>query len=78
MTSLPLPKPAAAVVEALAKKRILGGVPVHRLHPQKEAENLLLVAATELNTEWVVLENDGDLGALRAKVAAAWRTLPPA
>lgn len=57
--TLQLPKPAVPVVEALAKKRILGGVPVHRLHPQKEAENLLLVAATELNT-------DHDFAALEA------------
>jgi glycine dehydrogenase subunit 1 len=57
--TLQLPKPATPVVEALAKKRILGGVPVHRLVPQKEAENLLLVAATELNT-------DNDIAALEA------------
>lgn len=57
--TLQLPKPAVPVVEALAKKRILGGVPVHRLVPQKGAENLLLVAATELNT-------DNDIAALEA------------
>jgi len=49
--TLSLPKPAAEVVEALAKRRILGGVPVSRLVPgKKEAANLLLVAATELTT----------------------------
>jgi glycine dehydrogenase subunit 1 len=49
--TLELPKPAIGVVEALAKKRILGGVPVARLVPGKETEKLLLVAATELTTE---------------------------
>jgi glycine dehydrogenase subunit 1 len=47
-----LPKPAAPVVEALAAKRILAGVPVSRLIPNdKSVENLLLVAATETATE---------------------------
>ena len=47
-----LPKPAAPVVEALAKKRILAGVPVSRLLPgEPEVENLLLLAATETATE---------------------------
>ena len=46
--TLKLPKPAAAVVEALAKRRILGGVPVSRLYPDDPAlADLLLVAATE-------------------------------
>jgi glycine dehydrogenase subunit 1 len=46
--TLSLPKPAAEVVEALAKKRVLGGVPVSRLYPNDAAlKNLLLVAATE-------------------------------
>ncbi len=46
--TLKLPKPAAPVVEALAKKRILGGVPVSRLYPDDaKLANLLLVAATE-------------------------------
>jgi glycine dehydrogenase subunit 1 len=49
--TLQLPKPAIAVVEELAKRRILGGVPVARLVKDKAAENLLLVAATELTTE---------------------------
>ncbi|TDQ82395.1 glycine dehydrogenase subunit 1 [Dongia mobilis] len=57
--TLALPKPAVPVVEALAKKRILGGVPVFRLHPAPEAENLLLVAATELNS-------DDDMAALES------------
>jgi glycine dehydrogenase subunit 1 len=47
-----LPKPAAPVVEALAAKRILGGVPVSRLIPDDSSvANLLLLAATETATE---------------------------
>jgi len=47
-----LGKPAEGVVEALADRRILGGVPVSRLLPGDAAlEPLLLVAATELNTD---------------------------
>jgi glycine dehydrogenase subunit 1 len=47
-----LPKPAAPVVEALAQKRILGGLPVSRLIPgDPSVDNLLLLAATETATE---------------------------
>jgi glycine dehydrogenase subunit 1 len=47
-----LPKPAASVVEALATRRILGGVPASRLLPDEpDVENLLLLAATETATE---------------------------
>jgi glycine dehydrogenase subunit 1 len=47
-----LPKPAGPVVEALAARRILGGVPVSRLLPDdKSVENLLLLAATETATD---------------------------
>ncbi|WP_150526187.1 aminomethyl-transferring glycine dehydrogenase subunit GcvPA [Roseibium sediminis] len=47
-----LPKSANDVVEALAAKGILAGVPVSRLVPGKaELENLLVVAATEVNTD---------------------------
>jgi glycine dehydrogenase subunit 1 len=47
-----LPKPAATLVEALAGKRILAGVPVSRLIPGDPAvANLLLLAATETATE---------------------------
>ncbi|MSO75600.1 MAG: aminomethyl-transferring glycine dehydrogenase subunit GcvPA [Alphaproteobacteria bacterium] len=49
--TLRLPKPAAAVVDALAERRILGGVPARRLWPERpELGHLLLVAATEVNT----------------------------
>ncbi|MAA96897.1 MAG: aminomethyl-transferring glycine dehydrogenase [Stappia sp.] len=47
-----LPKPAAGVVEALAEKGVLGGVPMSRLEPGKaELENLLVVASTEVNSD---------------------------
>ena len=50
--TLRLPRPAADVVEALAARQILGGVPVSRLWPERpELADLLLVAATETNTE---------------------------
>ena len=50
--TLGLPRPAAAVVERLVEKRILGGVPVSRLYPKRpELANLLLVAATECTTD---------------------------
>jgi glycine dehydrogenase subunit 1 len=47
-----LPKPAAAVVEALAARGVLAGVPASRLEPDRpELENLLIVAATEVTTD---------------------------
>jgi len=45
--TIALPRSAAAVVEELAKKGILAGVPASRLG---FADNLLIVAATETNT----------------------------
>src|SRR5579885_1989819 len=50
--TLRLPKPAAAIVDKLAKKRILAGVPVSRFYPDDPAlADLLIVAATETNTD---------------------------
>ncbi len=47
-----LPRSADAVVSALAKKQVLGGVPVSRLYPDRPAfDNLMLVTATECNDE---------------------------
>jgi len=46
-----LAKPAAEVVERLAEKGILAGVPVSRLMPGAGLDNLLLVASTEVNTD---------------------------
>jgi glycine dehydrogenase subunit 1 len=49
--ALRLPKPAAPVVEALARRGILAGVPVSRLYPDRgQLADLLLVAATETVT----------------------------
>lgn len=46
-----LPRDAAGVVEALAAKGILGGVPVSRLEPGRpDLADLLIVASTEVNT----------------------------
>ena len=50
--TIKLPKPAAPIVDALAKKGVLAGVPVSRLMPHDKAmENLLIIAATETNTD---------------------------
>ncbi len=46
-----LAKPAAEVVERLAEKGVLAGVPVSRLLPKAGLDNLLLVASTEVNTD---------------------------
>jgi glycine dehydrogenase subunit 1 len=49
--ALRLPKPAAAVVDALATSGILAGVPVSRFYPDRpDLADLLLVAATETVT----------------------------
>jgi len=48
--TLRLPKPAAEVVDALAVKGILGGVPASRLMADA-GRDLLIVAATETNTD---------------------------
>jgi glycine dehydrogenase subunit 1 len=58
-----LPKPAAPVVDALADRGILGGVPVSRLCPDEPGlANLLLLAATETNTD---ADIDALVGALK-------------
>jgi glycine dehydrogenase subunit 1 len=46
-----LPKPSAEVVEALAERGVLAGVPVSRLLPGADLDDLLLVASTEVNTD---------------------------
>jgi glycine dehydrogenase subunit 1 len=48
--TLRLPRPAAEVVDELARMGVLGGVPASRLYPG-QFEDLLLVTATETNTE---------------------------
>jgi glycine dehydrogenase subunit 1 len=58
-------KPAVQVVEALAQRGILGGVPASRLLPDDpEVANLIILAATELTT-------DGDIAALTAALSEA-------
>ena len=55
-----LNKPAARVVDILAERGVLAGVPVSRLDPgQPDLEHLLVLAATELTT-------DSDIAALVA------------
>jgi glycine dehydrogenase subunit 1 len=50
--TLRLPRPAAAVVDALAERGILGGVPASRLMPDRpDMRDLLIVAATETTSE---------------------------
>jgi glycine dehydrogenase subunit 1 len=50
--TLRLPKAAAGVVDELARRGVLAGVPASRLFlDQPDLENLLLVAVTETNTE---------------------------
>ena len=49
--TLKLPKPAISIVEEMANKGVLAGVPVKRLIPHDiDTENMLIVAATELTT----------------------------
>ena len=47
-----LPRAAAPIVEALAARGVLAGVPVSRLEPERpELVDLMVVAATEVNTD---------------------------
>jgi len=47
-----VPGDAAAVVEALAGQRVIGGVPASRLDPGRpELADLIIVASTEVNTD---------------------------
>ena len=46
-----LNQPAAPLVEALAAKRILAGVPVSRLQPDAGLDDLLILASTEVNSD---------------------------
>lgn len=49
--SVALPMPAAQVVDALADKGVLGGIPASRLLPDRGVDNVLIVAATETSSE---------------------------
>ncbi|HST91367.1 MAG TPA: glycine dehydrogenase, partial [Brevundimonas sp.] len=57
-----LPKPAVGVVEQLAQRGILAGVPYGRLAPGAGMDDVLLVAATEVTT-------DADINALKTALA---------
>jgi glycine dehydrogenase subunit 1 len=47
-----VPGDAAAIIERLAEKGVLGGVPASRLDPSRsELRDLIIVAATEVNTD---------------------------
>ena len=49
--ALRLPRPVAVVIETLAKKGVLAGIPVSRFYPHRpELEDVLVVAATEMAT----------------------------
>ncbi|HUZ14533.1 MAG TPA: aminomethyl-transferring glycine dehydrogenase subunit GcvPA [Caulobacteraceae bacterium] len=61
--ALRLPRPAAAVVEALAAAGIVAGVPFSRLDPRAGLDDVLLVCATETTT-------DDDIAALARGLAA--------
>ncbi|MEM8743161.1 MAG: aminomethyl-transferring glycine dehydrogenase subunit GcvPA [Pseudomonadota bacterium] len=61
--TIKVPGKAADVVEALAQKGVLGGVPASRLAPdQKNLDDLIIVAATEVNTD---ADRDAYAGALK-------------
>jgi len=62
-----LPKPAAAVVEALAARDVLAGVPYSRLDPAAGLDDVLLVCATETTTPEDI---DALARALNAEIAA--------
>jgi glycine dehydrogenase subunit 1 len=50
--TIQLPKPAIDVINALVKKNVLAGVRASRLYPRERAlDNMLIVAATETNTD---------------------------
>jgi len=63
-----VPGDAAGVVEALAQRRVLGGVPAARLDPGRpELKDLIIVASTEVNTD----EDRAVYAAALAKVLAS-------
>jgi glycine dehydrogenase subunit 1 len=57
-----LPRDAAGVVEALAARDVLAGVPFSRLDPGAGLEDVLLVCATETTTEGDIAALAGALG----------------
>src|SRR5271156_4156062 len=49
--TLRTPRPAAALIEALAGRGVIGGLPVSRLLPGAGLDDCIIVASTETNTE---------------------------
>jgi glycine dehydrogenase subunit 1 len=49
--SIKLPRAASQIVDELAQKGVLGGVPASRLLPNAGLDDVLIVAATEVNTD---------------------------
>ena len=45
------PRPAAELIEALAGRGVIGGLPVSRLLPGAGLDDCIVVASTETNTE---------------------------
>ena len=45
------PRPAAALIEALARRGVIGGLPVSRLLPEAGLDDCIVVASTETNTD---------------------------
>jgi glycine dehydrogenase subunit 1 len=45
------PRPAAELIEALAKRGVIGGLPVSRLLPDAGLDDCVVVASTEINTD---------------------------
>jgi glycine dehydrogenase subunit 1 len=65
--ALRLPRPAAEVVEALARRDVLAGVPFSRLDPGANLDDVLLVCATETTSGEDI---DCLVQALSAEIAA--------
>src|SRR5271155_553057 len=49
--TLRTPRPAAELIEALARRGVIGGLPVSRLLPGAGLDDCIVVASTETNTE---------------------------
>lgn len=50
--TLKTPKPGLEVIDQLAERGVLGGVPAQRLEPDRpELANSIIVASTEVNTD---------------------------
>ncbi len=45
------PRPAAELIEALAQRGVIGGLPVSRLLPGAGLDDCIIVASTETNTD---------------------------